>query len=183
MMFVNNIEQHLVDRFLNIDLHKPVLDRDLNIATFYLWNLSGRLIGYQQYNPNGDKKIFNSKLEGRYYTYRNKHLPTVIFWGLESLVLGTGPVFLTEGIFDAARMTNRGQSALAAMANNPPKDYRNWLQCLQRPIVAVCDNDSAGKKLAKFGHFSEIVPNGKDLGESPEDYVSFLISKYSAFSV
>lgn len=179
MPLVNNIERHLKDRFLDINIHKPLLDKDLNIATFYCWNLSGELLGYQQYNPNGDRKIFNSKEGGRYYTYRNKHYPTVIFWGVESLSLNTGPIFLTEGIFDAARMTNRGQSALAAMTNNPPKDYKNWLLCLNRPIVAICDNDTAGKRLAKFGHFSETVPDGKDLGESSEDYVSFLIDKYS----
>lgn len=174
---VNNLKEHLLHRHLNLELHRPFLDEQLNIATFYCWNLSGQLVGYQQYNPNGDKKIFNNKLEGKYYTYRKQ--PTVVVWGVESLYQSDGVVYLTEGIFDAARMTNIGQSALASLANNPPKDYKNWLQLLNRPVVAVCDNDVAGKKLAKFGDYVEVVPDGKDLGESSDAYVQYLLNKYA----
>ncbi len=173
-----NIRTHLQQRHLNLELHRPILDEDLNIATFICWNLSGQLVGYQQYNPNGNKKIFNNKLEGKYYTYRK--LPTVSVWGLESLHISSGPIFLTEGIFDAARLTNLGYSALATMSNDPPKDYKNWLHLLRRPIVAVCDNDAAGRKLAKFGNFVEIVPEGKDLSDAPESYVRFLVNKYAS---
>lgn len=172
-----NLKEHLRQRHLNLDLHRPFLDEELNIATFYCWNLSEQLVGYQQYNPNGDKKIFNSKLEGKYYTYRK--LPTVVVWGVESLYQSNGVVFLTEGVFDACRMTSLGHSALASLANNPPKDYRNWLDMLNRPVVAVCDNDDAGRKLAKFGDYVEVVPNGKDLGEAPDDYVTYLLNKYA----
>jgi DNA primase len=174
-----NLKEHLKERHLNLELHKPILDEELNIATFLLYNLSGQIVGYQQYNPLGDKKIFNSKLEGKYYTYRNKVQPTIALWGVESLYLTDGPIFLTEGIFDACRMTELGQTALATLANNPPKDYRNWLQMLSRPIVVVCDNDAAGRKLAKFGDYVEVVPDEKDLGESSDDYVNYLINKYT----
>jgi hypothetical protein len=174
---VSDIRHHLLQRHLNFELHQPVLDEDLGIATFYCWNLSGQLVGYQQYNKNGDKKIFNTKLTGKYYTYRKQ--PTVVVWGVESLYQSDGVVYLTEGIFDAARMTNVGQSALAAMANNPPRDYKNWLQLLNRPVVAVCDNDAAGRKLAKFGHYVEVVPDGKDLGDAPDAYVQYLLNKYA----
>lgn len=172
-----NIKEHLIQRHINLELHRPILDFDLNIASFYCWNLSGQLVGYQQYNSNGNKKIFNNKLEGKYYTYRK--LPTVSIWGTESLYQSNGVVYLTEGIFDAARMTNLGQSALASLSNNPPKDYKNWLQLLNRPIVSVCDNDVAGIELAKFGDYVEIVPDGKDLGDSPENYVQYLLMKYA----
>lgn len=171
------LRQHLVERHVNLNLHRPVIDEKQGVATFYCWNLAGQMIGYQQYNPNGLKKKFNSKSEGRYYTYRKA--PTVTVWGVESLYLGNGPVFITEGIFDAARLTARGQSALATLANNPPRDYKNWLAMLNRPIVAVCDNDAAGRKLAKFGNYVEVVPSGKDLGECEEDYVSWLIECYA----
>lgn len=173
-----NIVEHLKSRHLDLCLHKPLLDFDLSIATFYCWNLSGQLVGYQQYNPQGDKKIFNSRLEGKYYTYRNKNIPTVTVWGLESLSISSGPIFVAEGIFDACRMTEIGRAALATLCNNPPKDYRNWLFSLCRPIVAICDNDAAGKKLAKFGHYVEIVPGPFDLGDAPYDYVNYLSQKY-----
>jgi hypothetical protein len=163
---------------MNLELHKPVLDEELCIATFYCYNVSGQLVAYQQYNPNGDKYIFNSKLEGKYYTYRK--VPTVAMWGVESLYLDDGAIFLTEGLFDAARMTNLGLSGLAAMTNNPPRDYRNWLQLLNRPVVAVCDNDKAGMELAKFGDCVEVVPEGKDLNEAPDDYVKYLLDKYAS---
>lgn len=45
-------------------------------------------------------------------------------------------------------------------------------------FVAVCDNDDAGRKLAKFGDYVEVVPEGKDLGESPDNYVQYLVNKY-----
>jgi hypothetical protein len=176
-----NLKQHLVNRHLNLELHRPFLNEEFNVATFYCWNLSGQLVGYQQYNSQGDKKVFNDKFNGKYYTYRNKNQPTVVVWGVESLHLTDGVIYLTEGIFDAARMTYRGQSALASMTGTPPKDYRNWLEMLRRPIVAVCDNDWAGKELAVFGDYVETVPEGKDLGESPESYVTHLIQKYASF--
>ena len=173
-----NLKQHLIDRHLNLELHRPILDEELNIATFLLYNLSGQLVGYQQYNPSGNKHIFNSKLEGKYYTYRNKNQPTIAIWGLESYYISSGPIFLTEGIFDACRMTKVGKTAFATLTCSPPKDYRNWLMMLNRPIVVVCDNDAVGRKLAKFGNYVEVVPEGKDLGESSDDYVQYLVNKY-----
>lgn len=172
-----NLKEHLRQRNLNLELHRPFLDEELNIATFYCWNLSGQLVGYQQYNFQGNKKIFNSKLEGKYYTYRK--LPTVVVWGVESLYQSDGVIYLTEGVFDSARMTNLDQSALAMMTNNPPMDYRNWLRMLNRPTVSVCDNDDAGMELAKFGDYVEVVPEGKDLGDAPDDYVEYLLNKYA----
>ena len=173
----NPLLSHLESRFLNVELHRPLLDEENGVATFLLYNLSGQLVGYQQYNPTGDKKKFNSKLEGKYYTYRK--LPTVSFFGVESLKNSNGVVFLTEGVFDAARITYHGQSALASLSNNPPKDYYNFLSLLNRPVVVVCDNDEAGRKLAKFGHYVEVVPEGKDLGDAEDAYVQHLLNKYS----
>lgn len=176
-----DLRQHLLSRHFDLDLHRALLDEELGVVTFPLYNLSGQLVGYQQYNPLGDKKVFNSKMEGKYYTYRNKGCPSVAVWGLESYYQSTGPVFLTEGVFDACRMTERGvgQTAFATLANDPPRDYRNWLRSLHRPVVVVCDNDAAGRKLAKFGDFVEVVPEGKDLGEASDDYVRYLVEKYA----
>jgi hypothetical protein len=171
-----SLTEHLKQRHLNIELHRPIICESEYVATFLIYNLSGQIVGYQQYNPNGSKYIFNDKKEGKYYTYRK--LPTVTIWGVESLKFHSKCIFLTEGIFDAARMTNIERSALAVLSNDCPKDYVNWLQLLNRPIVSVCDNDVAGKKLSKFGNYVEIVPDIKDLGESSDDYVSYLIDKY-----
>ena len=168
---------HLKSRHLNLELHRPILDEELSIATFLFYNLSEQLVGYQQYNPNGDKKIFNSKLDGRYYTYRKQ--PTISIWGLESYYISDGPIFITEGIFDAARITERNQTAFAVCSNDPPKDYKNWFDTLPRKVIAICDNDPAGEELAKFGDYYEIVPDNKDVGDSSEEYVRYLIEKYT----
>jgi hypothetical protein len=60
-----------------------------------------------------------------------------------------------------------------------PKDYKNWLKMLIRPIIVICDNDVAGEQLAEFGDYVEVIPEGKDLGESSDDYVQFLVNKYA----
>lgn len=172
------ITEHLKERHLNIKLHRPIIDEQLNIATFLCFNFSGQIVGYQQYNPSGNKKIFNSKSNGRYYTYRNKLLSTICVWGLESYYQSAGPIFITEGIFDAARLTELGQTAFALLSNDAPKDYNNWLHSLNRPIIAICDNDSAGQKLIKFGDRYEIVTRFKDLGSASDDYIKHIIKKF-----
>ena len=169
------LKAHLNSRHLDLDLHRPVLDEENQVATFYLWNLSGQLVGYQQYRPSGEKKPQNNPREGKYFTY--SHQPTLAGWGVETLHLTPNVVFLTEGVFDAARLTERGFSALAALSNNPTADLRNWLTCLDRRVVAVCDNDAAGRRLAKFGDLA-VFTEDHDLGDSTEDYVSWLVSTY-----
>ena len=169
------LKQHLQSRHLDLDLHRPMLDDAEGVATFYLWNLSGQLVGYQQYRPLGDKKPNNNPKLGKYYTYRKQ--PTLAVWGVESLDLSPNVVFLTEGVFDAARLTSRGYSALAVLSNNPSPDLRNWLTCLNRRVVAVCDNDSAGRKLAKFGDLV-LFTEDKDLGDSSDEFVTKVLKDF-----
>lgn len=174
-----NIKDHLIERHIDLDLHKPILDDKNCSATFLCWNFSGQLTGYQSYKPNGDKKIFNDPILGRYYTYRNKNYPTITIWGIESYYISDGPIFITEGIFDAARLTERKQTAFSTLCNAPPKDYKNWFKMLGRPVIAICDNDNAGLELANYANHFEVVPEG-DLGDAPDDYVSFLIERYAS---
>jgi DNA primase len=173
---MESILQHLVSRHVDLNLHRPVMDETERVATFFLYNLSGQIVGYQQYRPDASKDKKNNPREGRYFTYRPKH--TIAVWGLESLDLRNGLVFVTEGIFDAARLTELGQPALAVLSNDPSVDTRNFLNCLGRRVVAVCDPDRAGRKLAKVGHHAEIMPAEHDLGDAPAEFVRQLISKY-----
>jgi len=154
-----------------------MVDEVERTATFYMWTFSGQLGGYHQHRPDAPKRPqkLGPKL-ARYFTYRK--LPVLTVWGLETFHLFDGPLFVCEGVFDAARLTNRGRAAVAVCCNDPPKDFRNWLTMLSRPTVAVCDDDAAGRKLAKFTDFSETAPDGKDLGDASEEYVNFLLERY-----
>jgi DNA primase len=172
---MKTVLEHLKDRHVDLELHRPWIDEEERVAAFYLYNQSGCIIGYQQYRPDADKTKNNHPKEARYFTYRKQ--PTLAVWGLESLYLTPHVVFLTEGIFDAARLTERGYSALAALTNNPTKDLRNWLSMLNRKVVAVCDNDSAGRRLAKFGDVS-VFTEDKDLGEADDEFVTRLLNEH-----
>lgn len=172
-----NLKQHLRERHLDLELHRPMLDEAEGVATFYLWNLSGQIVGYQQYRPFASKSFDNNPREGRYFTYRNRHYPTVGVWGLESFYLTPGVLFVVEGVFDAARLTELGVSAIAVLGNDPQADTRNWLMSLNRLIVVVADNDKAGRELAKFGHVA-VFTEDHDLGDSSEEFVNSLIQKY-----
>ena len=165
-----DVLEHLKTRHVDLTLHTPSIASDT--ATFMLYNLSGQLVGYQQYRPFADKKKSNDS-KGRYHTwYKDK----VAVWGLESLHLTPGVVFVTEGIFDAARLTECGVSALAVLSNNPSRDVKNFLSSLGSVIVAVCDNDAAGRKLAKLGDVV-VYTEDKDLGDSSQEFVDALVAR------
>ena len=68
-------------------------------------------------------------------------------------------------------------SALAVLSNNPTPDLANWLACLNRRVVAVYDNDVAGRKLAKFGH-QAVCMDSKDLGDSSDAEVTELLKRF-----
>ena len=170
-----DLVEHLRSRHLDLKLHRPMLDEAEGVATFYLWNLSGQLVGYQQYRPKGEKRPQNNPKEGKYFTYRKQ--PTLAVWGVESLKY-PGSLFVCEGVFDAWRLTEVGCAAVAVLSNNTGWDLKNWLSCLNRRVVAVCDNDAAGRKLAKFGD-DVVYTFEKDLGDSSEDYVKSLVLHYA----
>lgn len=170
-----SIIDHLKSRHVDLDLHRPIVDEEAGLATFLLYNLSGQITGYQQYRPWADKQKKNNPREGRYFTYRNRSMVTV--FGLESVHLTPSLVFVTEGIFDAVRLTERGVSALAALSNDPTLDVRNFLTCLGRRVIVVCDADKAGRKLARLGH-DVVYTADKDLGDSAEEFVDELVKKF-----
>lgn len=115
-----------------------------------MYNLSCQYIGYQQYRPDADKVRKNHTRLGRYFTYLTKGQSTV--WGLDLLNQKDKRLFLTEGIFKACRFHNYGLNALAVIGNNP-KHLKEWFKLLSYhyEIICICDEDDAGRALAKFG--------------------------------
>jgi hypothetical protein len=173
---MQTVLEHLKTRHLDVELHRPSVDEVERVATFFMYNLSGQVVGYQQYRPEGLKKPNNNPREGKYFTFRQA--PTVGVWGVESLHLTPHVVFVTEGLFDAARLTEQGVSALAVFTNNPGKDVMNWLSMLGRKVVVVCDGDNAGAKLAKYGDVSLCLLGGKDLGDADDETVTFVLQNF-----
>jgi hypothetical protein len=171
------LKDHLKSRHLNFELHRPMLDEVNNVATFYLWNLSGQMTGFLQYRPDGTKDVNNDRDVGKYFHYTSKGCNSLSLFGVESLHLSPNVVFVVEGMFDATRLTEKGYSALALLCNDSNNNLRTFLKLLDRKVVAVCDNDKAGKKLAKFGNYS-VVCEDHDLGDSSDEFVNELLRKY-----
>lgn len=177
MRNIMNITEHLSQRYFNINKHQVWLNYEESCAVFPLWNLTGRLVGYQNYRPLNPKEPNNDPHSGRYYTHRNKD--EIAVWGLESWNF-SNTLFLTEGIFDACRLTNHNTSAIALLSNNPNDATKRWLWTIRqmRPIFAVCDSGQSGKKLVNLGHKSYTMSTFKDLGDSSEEFVTDLIQQY-----
>ena len=169
--------QNLRSRYFDMNLHTVWVDEDEGVATFPLWNLSGQLVGYQQYRPSANKKKDNHPKMSRYFTYRKNKVVGV--WGLESWNL-SDTLFVTEGTFDACRLTARGCSAVAVLSNDLDSSTQKWLYAVRssRFVVAVCDNDAAGRRLARYGHVAHVVENG-DLGDATDEYVTKLVKEYA----
>ena len=176
-----DIRKHLMSRGLDPAKNNVIIDDERGIATFLLWDLSGRLTGYQQYNPSGTKQIRNDikhRDQLKYFTFagnenNNSKLgkKKLIAWGFESFHFGENIVFITEGIFDAVKLHNAGLPALAVISNDP-KHLRPLFRALGRTIIAVCDRDEAGDKLAKYADLSFRIPEPyHDLGDMPQEKV------------
>lgn len=177
---IEEMRDHLVSRHMDLNVHRALLSPE--VATILMYNLSGQVVGYQRYNPSfpsafpGDGRQ-SSLRDRRYYNYVTKG--QIGLFGLESFSLNSPCVFVTEGVFDACRLTKRGVCAIAMLTNTPSSSMKNFLRCLAKPLIAVCDDDAAGRKLRSVGHYYETVQGGKDLGECPEEFVDYLLQKYT----
>jgi len=160
---------HLKTRGLNPSKYSGVAI-DVDSVTFPLWNLSGQMVGYQVYKPNAEKNHNLEPRDQRYYTYVSRFggkEPSLAVWGLET-VTSDKPLYLVEGVFDACKLHNLGLSAVAVLSCDP-KHLKSWLGTLPQKKVAVCEGDSAGRKLAKFGNSAVFLPEGKDVGELSDE--------------
>ena len=168
--------EHLKNRYVDLDLHNPIITQDT--ATFMLYNLSSQLVGWQRYAPKNEHLCSNS-FNGRYYTYRTQH--QIGFFGMESIKLNSPCVFVTEGIFDIVRLTQKGCAGLALLTNSPNDSMLNQLFCLGKPIIAICDNDKGGdflKKKLKGLASAYITPIEKDLGDSSQEFIDNIVYTY-----
>jgi len=185
MKLFEYIEKHLKDREVVLDDSKyPVyIDKEKDVAYFPLFNLSGKFVGYQRYNPKGYKGTGADKIpndDKKYFSYITKENPekkvvNIALYGLHTL--DKRPyVFVVEGIFDAMKLIKMEQPVVAVMSNDP-KQLKNFFFVLQKKVIVIYDNDAAGKKLKKLGKMSYTTPKPyKDLGEMPMNAVKIFIN-------
>lgn len=180
------IETHLENRDIVLnDIRFPVMvDKEKDVAYFPLFNLSGKFIGYQRYNPKGYKGTGSYKIDNelkKYYSYVTKENPDkkvsyIAVYGLHTLD-ERRYVFVVEGVFDAVKLIRIGEPVIAVLANDPKK-LKNFFFVLQKKIIAILDSDKAGRKLKNISHKYYVVPEeGQDLGDMELNDVQFFINK------
>ena len=176
MASIDDIEQHLKDRGLDTTKTRVILDKKNKVATFLLFNLSGQLVGYQEYNPLLAKTRNNV---GRYITHvtgKNKERMLAV-WGTETIDKNKPYLFITEGIFDASKIHNTGEPAIALLSNNS-QVVKPWFRILNKRIIAIMDNDVAGNYLSRVANDKYKVPDPyKDLGDMPQKEVDSFIRR------
>lgn len=170
--FLDHVQSRMKGVYHQLSTRTP-FDLDRGIVTFYLWNLSGQLKGFQQYNWKGTKQDHNS-VEGKYYTI-SKSGPS--FYGIEWFNPTLPVTFICEGIFDCISLLNYG-NALAVLTNDP-KPLRQQLSLLPGKKVVVCDNDKAGLKLAKYGDDVILCPLGEDPNSLSLSELKDLLGEYA----
>ncbi|MBM25455.1 MAG: hypothetical protein CL760_07210 [Chloroflexi bacterium] len=175
---------HLKNRHVNTELYKGLtVSEEEQTATFLLWNLSGQLVGYQQYRPERPKMDHTlDPRELRYFTYATKLEPKrqmhAVF-GLDLLNKNNKTLFVVEGVFDAVRLHNLGLNCLAMLGCNP-KQMKTWLWSMDYDVVPVCEGDKAGKKLKNLSNNGKslFLSEGVDLGDMTNEEVLETFKEY-----
>jgi len=162
-----NLKEHLISRGYNPEPFGSILSEEECIVYFLLWNLSGKLVGFQQYRPNAPK-TGNHPKDCRYYTYTTKvgNHATPAIWGLHTYSLETKRIFIVEGVFDAVKLHNAGECAFALLGNAGSKSIKQWLSLLRVEIISILDSDESSNGLKNLCHRWFVTPKPyKDLGE------------------
>jgi DNA primase len=173
---------HLKERGIDPDQTRVIIDEKTNDVYFFLYNLSGQMVGFQKYNKDyvktGQSNLDDPRM-AKYFTWVSEegYGKAIAVWGLESTTFTDKYLFITEGIFDAARIQEAGYPAIAVLCNNPHLSLKGWLETLPQKKIVIYDNDAPGRKLIKFGDDAYTVTNGKDINDlTPEEAKKFLIS-------
>lgn len=165
-----NMHEHLLDRNFDVTKYSGVVVTEETV-TFPLWNLSGQFVGFQVYNPSQPKHEVGDPRLQKYFSWVTKPCASknaeLAVWGLETLSWTDRFLFLTEGVFDAARLHWHGLPAVAVLSNNPVH-LAAWLRGLPQTTVACVQGDTAGQRLAKFGQHVVRCPEPEDVGSLTE---------------
>jgi hypothetical protein len=179
------IREHLKERDVPESAAVIVAEED-NFAYFLLYNLSGKIVGLQRYNPDGYKdrgkhyrEIRNlGSLDESQLKYLTKvtrenterNVPQLAVYGLHTLDERKF-VFVVEGIFDAVKLESLGLPVIAVLTN-APKKFKNFFFVLQKTVIAWRDNDKASEALEEIADRVIVTSEPyKDLGDMPLEQV------------
>jgi hypothetical protein len=175
-----NMQDHLLTRWCDTDKYPHTVVTD-TMATFPLWNMSGQRVGFQTYSPLQPKKEVGDPRLQKYFSWVTKPCASknaeIAVFGLETVQWNDQLLFLTEGIFDAARLHWFGLPAVAVLSNNPVH-LVSWLDALPSHKVACVQGDQAGMKLRKYGDSYVQMPDGHDVNSLPEQEFLQLFGRY-----
>lgn len=173
-----SIFEHLNSRGCNPNKYHCFISDEA--ATFLLFNLSGQIVGFQQYRPNAPKDAKGNRKELRYWSYVGQEGETkrIAVFGLETLEIKNGFCFIVEGIFDAVKVHNAGYPCIATLSNDP-NHLTTLFKDLGRLFISISDNDKAGNRLKKFAKLNLDVPKKfKDIGDMPQPEANILIQSF-----
>ena len=168
--YSTDIHSHLKGRGVDPDQNRVIIDDQTQDVYFFLYNLSGQMVGYQKYNPNYPKTGQSNLNDPSITKYFNLigdegYGKKIAVWGLESVNFQDDFIFITEGIFDIARVHEAGYPGIAVLCNDPSDSLKTWLKTLPQKKIVIYDNDIPGKKLIKLGDYAYTVRSGKDLND------------------
>jgi hypothetical protein len=170
---------HLKSRGLDLEKTHIIYDEQKGDAYFFIYNLTGQLIGYQKYNPN-NPKVDDMGEDGRYFSHIRKELlgqGKVGVYGLETYQMDKKYLFIAEGIFDIIKIHNMGEPGIANLGCSLSKQAINWYRTLPQIKILIQDKDEAGKELTQIADYVLTVPDPyKDLGDMPQNEVDVFIN-------
>lgn len=178
-----SITTHLKERHLDIKKYPSLhISEEYGKAYFYLYNLSGMIVGYQCYTPSLPKRMNKAEdCDRRYHTYITKSAGMIMLtaFGLDILDTTKKEIFLVEGIFDACRLHNLGLNALALLCSDV-SFLKEHLMSMGYKLIPVCEGDEAGLKLATLATHKEIIylEEGYDLGDLDDKYIECIFKDY-----
>jgi len=180
---LSDIKRHLKSRGIDFDRTRVIVDEENEYATFFLYNLSGKLVGYQRYNPKGVKTKSGGKNTPKSLWRYASHVTdegkgkAIAVYGLETYKFTDPAIWIVEGIFDAVKLHNENVPAIAVLSNGASPSLVRWLKTLPQTKIVIHDNDQAGNRLKKLGDVSFAIPSRhKDLGDMPQDEVAEFVN-------
>jgi len=157
------------------------VDAEGETITFPLLTIDrAKLIGYQRYQWDAEKIRGNVPgRKQRYYTWMPDAYKGMAIYGWDNC-FGHGPLFVTEGIFDALKVTNCWHDCVALLTNSPSKQFKQWFRDVTRyrRVIALMDSGESHDRWQQIANKTFYPPNNyDDIGDVPlEEVQEFLIN-------